>query len=138
MINHENKRLGMENKTVEIKNNLKLIYTAQDPIMIIEIQGEIDTYNASEFLREVVRQISMGYNRLLLDGTELSYISSTGIGVVADIHKRIAHAGGQIVIASLQPKVSDVFKLLGFAKVFKYTASKEEALELLKRGMDKK
>lgn len=123
----------MSQDTVVIKDSLKiqLEKDANDTAMIIlNLKGFLDTYNSADFQREVNKLIESGYIKILFNCSELNYVSSTGIGAFTSFLKSVKQKNGNIVLAFLQPKVYEVFQLLGFSKFFNITSSLEEAKKI--------
>ena len=70
----------------------------------------------------------------LLDLSGLEYISSAGLGVFMAFIEPLREQGGDIKIAALQPRVYNVFDLLGFPMLFDIVDTEEEALKRFENG----
>jgi anti-anti-sigma factor len=55
---------------------------------------------------------------MVLDMSDLRYISSAGLRILADVLTRNQEAGGDLKLASLNKKVQRVFEIIGFDKFF--------------------
>lgn len=99
---------------------------------VIILSGYIDTYNSTFFQKRVTTLIDAGYLQLIFNCAHLDYVSSTGIGSFTAFLKAVKGKGGDIVLLSLQPKVYEVFQLLGFANFFTIHDSMETAIEFFK------
>jgi anti-anti-sigma factor len=86
--------------------------------LTMTLQGYLDTYNSSSFNRCVLNAIQAGFHRLIFQCGGLNYVSSTGIGTFTTIMKALKARGGDLVFQGMQPKVMEVFQLLGFSKFF--------------------
>jgi anti-sigma B factor antagonist len=53
------------------------------------------------------------------DCSELEYISSAGIGVIIETFKRLRDAGHTLTLASMNPRVRNVFAYAGLDKVLR-------------------
>jgi len=123
----------MSQDTVVIKDSLRmqLEKDSNDSSMItLNLKGFLDTYNSADFQREVNKLIESGFTKILFNCSELNYVSSTGIGAFTSFLKSVKQKNGNIVLAFLQPKVFEVFQLLGFSKFFNITSSLEEAKKM--------
>jgi anti-sigma B factor antagonist len=60
-------------------------------------------------------------------------VASAGLRVLLSQAKSLQKTGGQIVMASMQSYVYEVFEISGFAQIFKIYKSKQEAIEALKK-----
>ena len=111
----------MGQEVIVIKDSLR-IYLEKDAgdsqFLEMTLKGFLDTYNSSDFQREVNKIIDSGSLKILFNCSELNYVSSTGIGAFTAFLKTLKQKQGDLVLASLQPKVFEVFQLLGFSKFF--------------------
>ena len=125
----------MGQDVIVIKDSLR-IYLEKDPndpnIIEMNLKGFLDTYNSSDFQREVNKIIESGTVKILFNCAELNYVSSTGIGAFTAFLKILKQKNGDLVLVSLQPKVLEVFQLLGFSKFFNILPNKDEAKKVLK------
>ncbi len=48
---------------------------------------------------------------LHLDFTRIGYLGSSALAVLVSVHRRIADAGGQLVLCNLAPYLEDLFRL---------------------------
>ena len=86
--------------------------------LVLSLTGYIDTYNSTYFQRRVQKVIDAGFIKLIFQCTGLNYVSSTGIGSFTAFMKTVKAKGGALVLLSIQPKVYEVFQLLGFSQFF--------------------
>lgn len=97
--------------------------------LILFLNGYIDTYNSNLFQKRVKKVIEAGYTMLVFSCNGLNYVSSTGIGSFTAFLKTLKPKGGDIVLLDIQPKVYEVFQLLGFSQFFKIKDNLDEAVE---------
>jgi len=98
------------------------------------LTGYIDTYNSGYFQKKVQKVIEAGYNRLIFQCAGLNYVSSTGVGSFTSFLKALKAKGGDLVLVEIQPKVYEVFQLLGFAQFFNIKDTLADATNLLLKG----
>ena len=72
--------------------------------------------------------------RLIFNCGGLNYVSSTGIGSFTAFLKAVKPRGGDIVLLEIQPKVYEVFQLLGFSQFFNIKDNLEEATAFFQAG----
>ena len=89
-----------------------------DNCLTLFLTGYIDTYNSNFFQKRVGKAIEAGFIRLIFNCGGLNYVSSTGIGSFTAFLKAVKPRGGDIVLLEIQPKVYEVFQLLGFSQFF--------------------
>jgi anti-sigma B factor antagonist len=56
---------------------------------------------------------------LTLDCSELDYISSAGLGVLIETHKRLAAQGHSLTLSNLVPRVRNIFAYAGLDRLLK-------------------
>jgi anti-sigma B factor antagonist len=115
-------------------SNFSVGFRNQGPVSILELHGELDAHTAAELEAAIQRSKDEGRFNLLVEGSDLRYISSAGLGVFMAYIEDMRENGGDIKIAGLQPKVFNVFDLLGFPVLFDIVDTEEEALALFESG----
>lgn len=101
--------------------------------LIFYLNGYIDTYNSSFFQNRVQKAVDAGFVRLIFNCSSLNYVSSTGIGSFTAFLKSVKPKGGDLVLLQIQPKVLEVFQLLGFSQFFNIHESLEDAIEIFNK-----
>jgi anti-sigma B factor antagonist len=102
--------------------------------LILFLTGYIDTYNSNFFQKRVSKGIESGFIRLIFHCGGLNYVSSTGIGSFTAFLKNVKPRGGDVVLLEIQPKVYEVFQLLGFSQFFNIKDNLDEAVDFFLRG----
>jgi anti-anti-sigma factor len=97
--------------------------------LVLYLTGYIDTYNSNFFQKRVSKAVENGFSRLIFNCAGLNYVSSTGIGSFTAFLKAVKPRGGDIVLLDIQPKVYEVFQLLGFSQFFNIKDNLQEAIE---------
>ncbi len=97
-------------------------------IVIVGLQGRMDSSTARIVEEKMLGLIGRGENRLVVDCAQLDYISSAGLRVFLMAAKRLTQARGKIVLATLNEDVKQVFDLTGFSSIFQICSSREEAI----------
>ena len=109
-------------------SNFSVGFRSSDAVRILDLKGELDAHTASELEAAIQKCQSDDAYHILVNGSDLMYISSAGLGVFMAYIEEVREAGGDIKISSLKPKVYNVFDLLGFPMLFDITETEEEAL----------
>lgn len=102
--------------------------------IFIYLSGYIDTYNSSFFQKQITKVIEAGYVNLIFSCASLNYVSSTGIGSFTVFLKVVKPKGGDVVLLEIQPKVYEVFQLLGFSQFFNIKNTADEAISYFTSG----
>jgi anti-anti-sigma factor len=96
--------------------------------LMLSLTGYIDTYNSNFFQKRIQKAIEGGFVRLIFQCSGLNYVSSTGIGSFTTFLKAVKPQGGDLVLLDIQPKVFEVFQLLGFSQFFNIRDSVEDSI----------
>jgi anti-sigma B factor antagonist len=97
-------------------------------VHVLDLEGELDAHTASDLEAAFEQCRAEDHHRIIVNGADLDYISSAGLGVFMAYVEDVREAGGDIKIANLKPKVYNVFDLLGFPMLFDIEDTEEEAL----------
>lgn len=100
----------------------------------IYLNGYIDTYNSNFFQKKITKVVEAGFSNLIFNCSALNYVSSTGIGSFTSFLKMLKPKGGDIVLLEIQPKVYEVFQLLGFSQFFNIKDTADDAIAFFKQG----
>ena len=114
---------------------IKLTKVEEAPrCLMLSLTGYIDTYNSNFFQKRIQKAIDGGFVRLIFQCSGLNYVSSTGIGSFTTFLKAVKPQGGDLVLLDIQPKVFEVFQLLGFSQFFNIRESIEESVDFFNSG----
>lgn len=75
---------------------------------------------------------------LILDFTDLSYIDSAGLGLLALTYRKLSTMGYQLVIANAQSSVQEILRLTNMDKIFSLHDSVATASHAVKTGLGQK
>ncbi len=104
-----------------------------DGITILQVEGKILVGEASQMLHDAVRQrLTGGDKKLVLHLAGVSYIDSSGVGQIVGALSAARHAGGELRLADLTPKVKDLMMMTNLNKLFDLEQSEADALRSLK------
>jgi anti-sigma B factor antagonist len=105
---------------------------SKSEITILDIYGELDAHTAPTLENELKQLIEKNFVHIVVNGSGLEYISSAGLGVFMAYIEDIRSQDGDIKIASLKPKVFNVFDLLGFPTLYDIVENEEDAVTRFK------
>jgi len=106
-----------------------------DKCLMLTLTGYIDTYNSNFFQKRVQKVIESGFDKLIFQCGGLNYVSSTGIGSFTTFLKTLKPQGGDLVMLDIQPKVYEVFQLLGFSQFFNIKDSYDDSVSYFHRDL---
>ena len=91
------------------------------------IKGRVDSITAGDFENRLMGILGDGATKLLLDCSDLTYISSSGLRVFLVAQKKMLATGGILRICCLKPEIKDVFDISGFSVIFSIFPDVEKA-----------
>lgn len=94
----------------------------------MHIGGEIDVYTAPLVREKLDEQILGGRSELVVDLSKVSFLDSTGLGVLVGRLKLARSRGGHLRLVGADDRVLKVFSITGLDKVFEIHPSVEDAL----------
>ncbi|MEG6585660.1 anti-sigma F factor antagonist [Dendrosporobacter sp. 1207_IL3150] len=101
-------------------------------VLIVRVEGELDMHVADEFRQRVDDALdSCGAKNLILNLEGVSFIDSSGLGVILGRYKRISNNGGKVSATNVQSQVAKIFELSGLFRIMKLYESENQALESL-------
>lgn len=107
--------------------DLSVSSTDQGAVTVVHVAGEIDVYTAP-LLREVLdKQVAAGRTDLVVDLEQVTFMDSTGLGVLVGRLKLVRGQNGSLRIVSAQDRILKVFKITGLDKVFHIFPTVDEA-----------
>jgi len=96
-------------------------------ISIISLTGSLDTNTSKEAEDQINKLIEEGSIKLLIDLTNLDYISSSGLRILLSTSKKLKSLRGEMRICGLNETVNEVFEISGFTMIFNVLKTLEEA-----------
>lgn len=97
-------------------------------ILGVVVSGSLDESNANYLLDCVQDHVLDGRKKLILDCSQLEYISSMGLGVLARVHSRMKKLGGEVNLAGIHGPVATLMEIVKFSRVFHFYPTVEEAV----------
>lgn len=91
---------------------------------VVTVAGRLTAAEAPELQERLSQLFNEGRYRILLDFTNLEYISSPGLRVLIEARKRAREwkltdfDRGDVRIVNLPPRIKEVFDLTGFTSLF--------------------
>jgi len=95
--------------------------TCEPGITVIEVSGRITLGRESgQIEASVLKALNEGVERLVIDMKDVTYIDSTGIGIIAYCFGKISQKGVRGAVAGAKGLVLDVFKLTRIDSVVQF------------------
>ena len=101
---------------------------------LITVTGELELANCATVREAVVGLLAQSVTRLAVDLSGLSFIDSSGVGVIIGALKRVRERNGAFALVCSNPSIMRVFEITGLTEVFSFYSTPEEALQALAKG----
>lgn len=102
-------------------------------IVLLDIVGEIDLYNAPEIKDIINKLIEVQKYNVIINLEKVSYIDSSGIGALISSLSNLKKYQGGLKIINVFASVRKVFELTKLTSFFEIFDSEEAALESFQR-----
>jgi len=96
--------------------------------VVIDIKGRMDAGSSPAFEKETDVWIKQDETILVVDCSNLEYISSSGLRSILTVAKKLKGIQGKILLASLTSVVKEVFEISGFSTIIPIYDSLEDAM----------
>jgi len=98
-----------------------------DGIQHLKLVGRLDTSTFLSLEKTINGLFQSAEDKVLIDFSSLSYISSSGLRLILVAAKRARQVGGRLLLCELSPAVRDVFEISGFLKIMETADTKAVA-----------
>ncbi len=91
---------------------------AKENMLTAYIIGDIDHHTAAEIRTEIDLEIEKLHpERIILDFSEVTFMDSSGIGLVMGRYKAAKPYGGKIIVSGASQQIKKVMKLAGLERL---------------------
>jgi len=90
---------------------------AERKVMVVELAGELDGKTAPEVQEKVLPLIEPGA-KVLLDMSEVPYMSSAGLRMLLSLYRQVTGKKGTVVLHGVADGIRDTMSVTGFLKFF--------------------
>jgi anti-sigma B factor antagonist len=101
--------------------------TTHDGRVVVHCVGELDLHTVAPLRRVLERLCDAGAD-VVVDLTRVTFVDSTGLGVLVGALRRTQRHGGRLVLVVDRESVMKVFRITSLARVFTIHRSLEAAL----------
>jgi anti-anti-sigma factor len=91
-----------------------------DGNVVAILEGTLDTAAAAETEKAMRPLNNVGGKDIIIDCTNLAYISSAGLRIFLGILQNTKEKGGHVYIKNINDNVRTVFAITGFSNIFEF------------------
>ncbi|GIN89505.1 anti-sigma F factor antagonist [Siminovitchia terrae] len=111
---------------------LKIDMEVKQDVLCIRLSGELDHHTAENLREQITREMKAhDILHIVLNLEKLSFMDSSGLGVILGRYKQIKLKRGEMVVCSISPPVKRLFEMSGLFKIVRLESSEKFALERL-------
>lgn len=111
---------------------LKVDLEKRDHTTIVRLVGELDHHSAEHLKDKLEAAIAQeDCHHIILNLKELSFMDSSGLGVLLGRYKMLKARGGEMVVCDASPAVYRLFEMSGLFKILSFQENEAHALARL-------
>ena len=106
--------------------NMETNFDEENNFWVFLPKGDLDIYNSKEFKNQVTNKFNEKNQDILIDGKDLDYLDSTGLGALISILKTVKDTNYKIYIENIKPNIRKLFYITELDKLFIIRGEKDE------------
>lgn len=120
---------------MDLKGNLDLDEAIDGSTLLIRPRGEIDL-SVADALRLKLDNLIEDYSvkNLIINLSGISFIDSSGLGVMLGRYKKLSSHGGRVLLVSPAPQVRRILELSGILNIMQECSGEAEAFAKAQGG----
>lgn len=100
--------------------------------LLVRLQGELDHHTAAKIREEADRMLrSTNAVNIIFDFSELSFMDSSGIGMIMGRYKKARTLGGRVCAFGVNAQILRIMEMSGIDRIIKLIPDFDRALRLL-------
>lgn len=106
-------------------------------ILLVRVFGEFDLCSADHCRQEIDERLKAeGAKGILFDLEGVSFIDSSGLGVILGRYRKTKENGGMVAISNVAPRLKKLLELSGITRLIPVYSDTSQALKDLARGVE--
>lgn len=93
--------------------------------ILFELEGSLDIYTSLDLKSALEENVKKDKPDVVIDMANLTYIDSSGIGILIKALNYVQGLNGRLCVASLKPAIEKVFKVSGLTSYFEILNKQE-------------
>ncbi|GAB1476591.1 anti-sigma F factor antagonist [Bacillota bacterium] len=114
---------------------MEIRYEMKDDVLIPVLKGELDHHSAGE-IRDNIDNTYKAFKakHIVLSFDDLTFMDSSGIGLIMGRYKKVREEGGKIAIIGCNEYILRILELAGIYTIAQCYADLEEAMAAFNKG----
>ncbi|MDF2946941.1 MAG: anti-sigma-factor antagonist [Bacillales bacterium] len=112
--------------------SLSFDYEIKQDILVIRLDGELDHHTADEVrvnITDLIEQHKL--NNIVMNLEKLSFMDSSGFGVILGRYKHLKSLNGELIICSVPTSIQRLFDMSGLFKIVRIEATEDDAFSCM-------
>ncbi len=97
-------------------------------VTVVQVKGRLDSTTSPVLGERLTQMLGAAKARIVVDFSQLEYISSAGFRVLLQAAKRADENAARLVLCGVSGKVRQLFDLGGFLDLFSIAATRDEGI----------
>jgi stage II sporulation protein AA (anti-sigma F factor antagonist) len=111
---------------------LLLKLESKNNYLIARLEGELDHHSSESTREKIDKYISeKNLNKIILDLSKLTFMDSSGIGLVMGRYKKVTEKRGKMMIVGDNRNIERILNMSGLLKIIELYPTIEQAVEKL-------
>ena len=99
---------------------MKVFFSEKNNVLTVKVTGELDHHNAPQIREETDFKITNdNIKNVIFDFTNLSFMDSSGVGVIIGRYKLLSSLSGKLYIVSPSKRLNRILELSGIMKIIR-------------------
>ena len=100
-------------------------------VQVVTAEGRLDGIYSSAFANQVGELIAGTNPKILIDFTNIDFVTSAGLRAVLLLMKKAKASGGAFALCGINEQVREVLDISGFAEIFSIHPGRAEGIAAL-------
>jgi anti-sigma B factor antagonist len=111
-----------------VEQDIEIEVRNRDGSTVVAARGEVDVATAPALRDGLDEALDHDIGTVVVDLTGVTFIDSTGLGVLIGARRRCMEAGRELRVVVVEPRILKVFEITGLTELFTIHPSLEPAL----------
>lgn len=107
---------------------MSITKTDKNTLLVVP-EGELDHHLAAGLRREIDTTLDAETRNLIFDFSALTFMDSSGIGMIMGRYKKVQAIGGKLIIAAPRPQVRRIIEMSGLLSIIRIEPDVKHALK---------
>lgn len=109
---------------------MKMTQEIKGDVVILRLSGQLMGGPDADAVRDTILSIlNQGFKRILVDLKDVSWVNSTGLGILISSHITTSNNGGQLKLMQVSKRIESIFMVTRLNTVFQVFEDEASALK---------